>query len=191
LEEDRIKSAFEIAMERISALPELTADEIGEQKEKEFRPVGLAISRKYLEGQISEDELVLELRRNQGEKGEIVWRAAVSSLCRAIQLEDRAKAARALVGLDALAAGIEDVRRDFLRISGDFDRELLIEYKKIEHVIRAELESAGIRGSAVKPNLVQNEKWLQAMNSLRQAHEPSLEKIKNELMNGLSKKPRN
>jgi hypothetical protein len=195
LEEDRVKSAFEIAMERISALPELTAEEIAEQKEKEFKPVGPAISHKYFEGQITEDELVSELSRYQGEKGEIVRRAAVSSLCRAIQLEDRARADKALAGLNVLAApeaGFrEPLLEKFLQISSDFDRELLIENKRLESLIRADLEGAGIRGSAVTPNLVQNRTWLQAVDRLLQSYEPRLEEIRNDLMNRLAKKPCN
>jgi hypothetical protein len=187
LEEERIKSAFEIAMERISSLPELTPEEIVEQKEKEFKPAGLAISHKYFQGRISEDDLPSELSRHQGEKGEIVRRAFVSCLCQAIQLEDAAKADKALGGLVALAEGEKGdfrktVQGNYLQARSDFERDAQMEFKKYDSLIRKDLENAGIRGSAVRPNLAENEKWLHVLSRIRQEYEPRLEKIKNELM---------
>ncbi len=191
MEEERIKSAFEIAMERVSSLPELTPEEAAEQKEREFKPVGLALSHKYLQRQISEDELLSELSRRQGEKGEIVRRAVISNLFQAIQLEDIAKADKALAGLAALAARVADgfretIQRNFLQVRSEFEREVQIEFKVFDSIVRKDLETAGIRGSAIKPNLVENEKWLQNLSRMRQAYEPKLEKIKNELADSLN-----
>ena len=57
MKEEKIKSALEIAMEKVSDLPELTREEIEEQKEKEYGPVGDAVAKKYLSGTISDGEL--------------------------------------------------------------------------------------------------------------------------------------
>jgi hypothetical protein len=48
VEEERIKSAFEIAMERISDLPELTPEEIAAQNEKKYGPIGKVIAGNYV-----------------------------------------------------------------------------------------------------------------------------------------------
>jgi hypothetical protein len=182
LEEEEAKSAFEIAMERISGLPRLTPEEITEQKEKEFKPIGQALCNKYLQNQIMEDELRAELSGCKGEKQDIVRRALIAGLCGSIQLEDIPKAEKALSGLALLAAEDADFRetlqKEFFRILRDYDSVRNIECKKYDDIIRGELEHAGIRGSAVKPNPAANEGWLRSLSALRRAYEPRLDDLK-------------
>jgi hypothetical protein len=189
LEEERAKSAFEIAMERISGLPELTPVEIAEQKEKEFRPVGQAIANKYLRGQIAKDILKTELNGYPGEKRKIVRAALVSSLCQSIQLEDIPKAERALQGLASLGVegkDFEGIQNDFVQVRRNLERDIPIEYKKYDKFVRAELENAGIHGSAVKPNLAENDGWLQSLDKMRRGYEAKLEEIRKKLMDRLN-----
>jgi hypothetical protein len=185
LEEESIKSALEIAMERVSRLPELTPEEIAEQKEKELRPIGQAISNKYMQGQIAEAELSEELNNHQGDKGEIVRSALIAGLCQSIQLEDVAQATKALQGLASLKKGelqfLEEIKNSFALIKQDFERERQIIFKEQETVFKNRLEIAGISGSAVKPNLVENEDWLHTLNGLCRAYEPRVKEIRNQL----------
>ncbi len=182
LEEEIIKSALEIAMERMSRLPELTAEEIAEQKEKEFTPIGRALGSKYLQGQIVEDELKAELSNYSDEKGIIIRRALISCLCQSIQLEDSAQADRALHGLASLEKEAsdfwEEIQKNFLQIRRDFLREKQIVYKKYESIIKVKLENAGIRGSAVEPNLIENEDWLRTLNGICRTYAPKLKELK-------------
>jgi hypothetical protein len=189
LEEERIKSAFEIAMERISDLPGLTPEEIAEQKEKEYRPVGQALANKYLQGQIAKNELETELNGFQGEKGKIARAALVAALCQSIQLADIPKAERALQGLASLGAeekDFEDIQSEFLQARGSLERDIQIEYKKYDEIVRGELENAGIRGSAVKPNLFENDGWLQRLIEMRRPYDSKLGGIKKKLMERLN-----
>jgi hypothetical protein len=188
LEEERVKSALEIVMERISGLPELTPEEIAEQKEKEYRPVGQALANKYLQGQIARDELKAELNGYQGEKGKIAGAALVAALCQSIQLVDIPKAERALHGLASLGVeekDFEEIQNFFLQAHGSLEQDIQIEYKKYEDIVRDELENSGIRGSAVKANLTENDGWLQCLDKMRRAYETILSEIRKKLMDRL------
>jgi hypothetical protein len=189
LEEESIKSALEIAMERVSRLPELTPEEIAEQKEKEFKPIGQAIGSKYMQGQIAEDELKEELKYHQGEKGEIVRRAMIAGLCQSIQLDDVAQATKALQGLSALKKDEsefwEGIQKSFLHIRRDYEREKQVIYKKYETILKEKWEIAGICGSAIKPNLVENKDWQGALNGLSRAYGSKLKEIRNKLTDKL------
>ncbi len=188
MEEERIKSAFEIAMERISGLPELTPEEIAEQKEREFKPIGLAIANKYLERQIAEDELKSALDSHRGEKGKIVRAALISALCQAVQLEDIPKAERALQAFAAFGLeekDFEETQRDFMQARRDLEREIGIVQNKYEGLVRQELEDKGIRGGAVNPNLLQNEGWLQRLNAMRRTHDSKLAGVRKKLIEKL------
>jgi len=181
VEEERIKSALEIAMEKVSRLPELTPEEIAEQKEKEFRPIGRALGSKYLLGQISEDEMKSELSEYPEEKSGIVRRALIECICRSLQLEDNAKADRVLKGLASLGEENLDwsgIRHLLERIRQDFEREKQIIFKKYESILKHKLEAAGIRGSAVHPNLAVSDDWLQTLNGICRAYEPKLKEIR-------------
>jgi hypothetical protein len=189
LEEEKIKSALELAMERVSRLPELTPEEIAEQKERELRPIGRTISSKYLQDWIDENGLLAELHNYQGEQKSIVRRALVSSLCQSIQLEDISKSEKAFQGLASLEKDVtefwEEIQKTFLQIRRDFEREKQIFYKKYESIAKVKLQNAGIRGSAVKPNLIENEDWLRNMNGVCRTYEPKLKEIKDKLTNRL------
>ena len=76
--EEGIKSALEIAMEKISRLPELTPEEIAGQKEREYMPIGEALCQRYLNGAITDKDLSFELEKCHGDKEHIVRRTLVS-----------------------------------------------------------------------------------------------------------------
>jgi hypothetical protein len=184
LEEERIKSALEIAMERLSRLPELTPEEIAEQKEKEFRPIGQAIGSRYLSGQIMQDEMTSELREHSGEKGSIIRRSLLECLIQSIQLEDSVKTDKALQGLAFLEnenSDWEKIQKFLERIRRDFDREKQITYKKYETVLKQKLENAGIRGSAVQPNLTRNDDWQRTLNGMLRTYEPKMKELRKEM----------
>jgi hypothetical protein len=186
VEEERIKSALEIAMERISALPELTPEDIAEQKEKQYGPVGEAMAGRYLSGAITEDELSGELNKHTDQR-QIVCFGAVSALCRSLRLdEDPEITARALRGLDRIALGktslIEKAGEEFRAVLREFELEIRTQLQGIESLV---LEPLGISGSAVRCNPAVNEPWLEKLGKIRQSHEPRLEKLRAGLLREL------
>jgi len=72
MEDGKIKSALEIAMEKVAKMADLTPKEIREQKDREYRPRGEVTASKYLSHVIKNTDLAVELSKYQGEEGEVV-----------------------------------------------------------------------------------------------------------------------
>lgn len=187
MEDDGIKSAFELAMERIAALPRLTAEEIAEQKEKENAPVGAALAVKYLQGAISEDDLPAELNRFDEERRRIIRRAFLTALVQELRLDNEPEKVKlALAGVAAVrpdnVGRCEQAARDFSQILHEFEAEK--EGRRNEFLSAAirRMKELGISGSAVRPNLKENEDWQKAMQELAGAYEPRLQQIRSMLL---------
>jgi hypothetical protein len=183
MEEEGIRSALEIAMERISALPELTPEDIAAQKEKEFGPKGEAIAARYMSGLLDEEELFAELDKHGAIQQQIVRRALISSLCQPLQLDgDMTLAGKALSGLSRIAPGkapmIGKAASDYQSIVHEYDREKQRQSGKIEAMT---LQPLGISGTAVRCNPSENAHWLEALKTLRRAYEPKLEHLRDAL----------
>jgi hypothetical protein len=185
VDEERVKSALEIAMERLSSMPELTPEEIAQQKEEEFRPVGQAIGRRYLTGMIDTREMVAELARHGDESERIVRSACISTLCASIRMEDSRAAGNALTGLSSLAENPDAFREE---ADSRWNR-LWNAYKKREEAAIEEFETEalrtlaaiGISGSAIRPNLGDSESVQAELESLRRSFDRDLETFRSEL----------
>jgi hypothetical protein len=187
VEEERIKSALEIAMERISALPELTPEEIAAQKEKQHGPVGEAIAARYLNGFINDQGIVDEVGKYRGEQKQIITRGLLSGLCRALRIEgDPESAARALNGVRRVVPGksplIEKAEEDFRSIRGEFEQEKQMRAVEFQTAAAKKLKELGISGTAVRPNLNENEKWRDESAEIRRAYESRLAVLRSSLL---------
>ncbi len=182
VEDETVKSALEIAMERISGLPELTAEEIAEQKEKEFRPLGEALANKYMQEVLDEKDLLSGFNEQKGTSRSIIRRASVALLCRSIQLEDFRATVRAMNGLCRLAGNAEGIRNKanaiWSRILDDFGKRKDITLQKIAVSEKEKLESFGISGTAVRPNLKDNESLEEELDELYASFEPDLKQLR-------------
>lgn len=187
MDEERVKSAFEIAMERISGLPDLTPEEIAAQKAKEYAPFGEAIAAKYLSGFLNDGELAAELDKYQGGRQEIVRRALMAGLCRTIQLEEEPETvSRALKGMERMApekrSRIAAAATDFQSILRQYEqvkKEKSCQFGAVESKKMADL---GISGSAVRSNLTENEDWEAELKAVQQPYESILEAIRSRLL---------
>ena len=191
MEEERIKSALEIAMERISTLPRLTPGEIAEQKEKEYGPLGEALCRKYLDGIVTADKLPAELARYGTEQKPVVQRALIRALWQSIHFEDGPSARTALSGIALLNGGkaalLEEAGKSFQRIFDEFEREKQEKLHEFAALANEELKRIGVSGSAVRLNLKHNESWQQELSRIRQSYEPKLKDLKDRLLQECSR----
>jgi hypothetical protein len=192
VEEERIKSAFEIAMERISELPDLTTEEIAAQKEKQYRPVGEAIATRYLNGLISSNEVAGEIEKYRDEQKQIVECALISSLCNAVLIEGDPKSAeRAMEGISLIKPGkrtlVEKAARDFQTIRREFAREKHEKSNELGVTAVRGLQKLGISGSAVRPNLNENPDWQKELTRIRQKYESRLTALRSTLQQEFSK----
>jgi hypothetical protein len=183
LKEEDIKSAFELAMEKISDLPELTPEEIDEQKKKEYGPVGDAVAKKYLSGTISDWELPLELARHSEAEKRIVRSACIAGLCREMRLEnERDVLTKAMKGLKLLAPeksdAVERIGNGFWEVFNEFAEKREEESRRYEVCAVEKLRKLGISGSAVRPNLGEDADWKEQLRRMQKLYEPRLEEIR-------------
>ncbi len=183
MEEERVKSAFEIAMERISALPELTPEEIAEQNEKRYGPIGEALAGKFLGRLIDDDEMLAEMAKYTAEQGKIVRRSLILSLCRSMSSgEPPDRAAKASAGLIRLSPGkrafIERAAAEIQSFAREFEEA---RRKKSVDFATSFLRPLGITGTAIRVNPAENPQWEEELRRLRQEYEPKLERLRSAL----------
>lgn len=174
-------------MEKISDLPELTKEEIEEQKEKEYRPVGEAVAKKYLSGTISDSELPLELAHYSEAQCRIVRRSLTAALCREIRLENEETiSGRALIGLTLLASEKGEIvgrmGDEFRGIVYDYGRMKKEKSRQFEILARERLGKLGITGSAVRPNLNEDPHWKEQLREIQNLFETRLTQIRSRLI---------
>jgi hypothetical protein len=174
-------------MERISGLPELTPEEIAAQKEKQYAPLGEAIAAKFLAGLFSDNELPMGLDKYEADQKAIVRRALLAGLCRAIQLEGGLEsAARALHGMSRIAPAasslIDKAAGDFQSVVREYEQAKQDSSSGFAAEWSRKMADLGISGSAVRPNLNENEDWQEELGKLRQPYESKLEALRARLL---------
>ena len=166
MEDKRIKSALEIAMERAAKMPGLTKEEISEQREREYQPRGAAIASRYLEGLLKERDLQTELSKYRCQEGEIVRRAFLLTLSQSIRLESKSISLRALEGIGAVetTANFDELKRQIEAIFDEFGQQLERKIPQHESMEKLKLQQLGISGFAVRPNLEESQAWQEEGN---------------------------
>jgi len=182
VEEERIKSALELAMERISGMPELTPEEKAAQKEKEYAPLGTALAVKYMGGMLDSGELPGALARYEGDAQRIVRRSLIAGLLGELRLDStEGQVRRAWNGLEQVAAAKKDVLDGYMKIVNEFEAAKEQSLMEFAAAANESLKALGISGAAVRPNLNENEQWKREVERLRQSFEPALERLRQSL----------
>ncbi len=184
MEDKRIKSALEIAMERAASMPGLTQEELAKQKEREYQPRGAAIGHRYLEGALKERDLQAELSKYRGQEGEIVKRAFLLTLNQSIKLGSKSISLRALGGIKAVepAADLDEMKRQIEAIFDEFGQHLEPKIERYEAREKERLQQVGISGSAVKPNLEESQTWQEEFKRIKSEYDSRISKLKENLL---------
>jgi hypothetical protein len=185
MEEQRIKRAWEIAQEKIASRPDLSADALRRQKEREFEPIGEAIAKKYLGGAIRATELKTEFSKYRSAEGQIVKRALISRLVQSIEPGEAAGSKRAMDGLQIFTgpnSHFAEARDAFEKIVSEFEGKVLQQRKEFEALEREKLKKLGITGSAIRPNVKENQDWQQMQSKIRQSYDVKVNKLRKGLM---------
>ena len=182
--DDRIKSAREIAMEKVAGMPGLTPEELRQQREREFAPRGEAIATRYLAGALRETDLQTELGKYRDEEARIVRRAFLSVLCRSVSLDDAGQSQRALEGVRASGVDmdLERVKEEFAGISRAFRQAQDETFEGLEEGQRKMLRGLGISGPAVRPNVRAGKDVQHELVQIRQPYETRLNELKERLL---------
>ncbi|MDD5093799.1 MAG: hypothetical protein PHV74_05395 [Dehalococcoidia bacterium] len=181
MEKDRIKSAREIAMERVAKMSSLSPEQVKQQKEREYGPRGEAIARKYLQGAVRGTDLQAELDRYPSQEAQIVRRSLVSTLCESINLDDMDRNVKALEGIRTILKIQNDFKtteRELGTIAVQFAQDARQEYEMCEKMGIERLKNLGISGSAAKPNVKGTDDWRHRDERIRQDYAPKVDQVK-------------
>jgi len=179
----RIKSAWEIAMER-AAKREVTAEELQRQVREKCRFAGKALAERYLNDSDLK-QLKADLEKYQNEEKDLMIKATVSGLIESLELGNYEKLEKAAEGIFHLT-GNEKVKETKGRLYIIFDGFKSAEQKKrreIEESGRKLLNRLGVSGEAVKIiNPGGNEEWVRELEKTARPFEEEFIKIKEELL---------
>lgn len=166
--DDKVKNAFEIAMERVQKLGSLSDEEKQRLKEEERAAAGKALAERYLSGLPLRD-IDIELGRQCEADRKAVSCHTVSRLLEAIDLGSTEEDDRILSTVEHLSGDSGLVRR-IKKVLREY-QEAIEQAKKdswgqIEAAKRKELSLRGISGSAVEPAVGASPEWLQVRGRL-------------------------
>ena len=181
-----IKSAWELAMEKVDKMGKLSPEELQQQKEDRCRSIGRGLAEKYLSGSSLRD-LKLDLDRHKGEEGELVRAALASKLIDAIEPGDAERLAKVVEAISGLKLKSEDG----LPAARSEIEGLVAEYREAEQKKRREVETAArgvlhqlrISGSAigsVNPEVVPE--WKNELDKIAQPYRERLDGLKARLV---------
>ncbi|MFU8796526.1 MAG: hypothetical protein ACNA7X_04450 [Dehalococcoidia bacterium] len=181
---DELKSAWEIAQERVSRLGKLSADEQRQQQRQRCHQVGLVLAGKWLDGSEKMD-LALEIGQHGEDDRPMVRDSVIQQLVQAIEPASAGSIERVTKGIEGintlapeLGPGLDEIRR------------LLHEYEEAEREARQEVEGSyretlhrlRISGTAVAGiNIEATEEWQAARQRLVEAFSPRFEDLKRAL----------
>ena len=180
-----LKSAWEIAQERANRLGKLSAEEKAQQERQEYRQRGKALAQKWLDGSQQLD-IATELNKHEGEKRDIIKRAAIEHLLGAIELttaQGRDSVKKIIEGISYLETELQPEAEEMGR--------LVQEYEEAEQKMRQELESnyretmhrLRISGTAVDAiNIEADHKWQITRQRLVESFTPRLDDLKRALL---------
>ena len=179
-----IKSAREIALEKVEKLGKLSPEELKQQQEKEYTLIGQALAEKYLGG-LDLRQLKVELDKYKGEKRDGVKKVAMVKLAQSIELENRQRLEKAIEGIFYLREDGE------VGEIGNEVKQLLDEYEQAGRKMREEIEKSGrevlhqlrISGSAIEAiNPRVRDEWQQSLDKLAQPYKERLEELRQKLL---------
>jgi hypothetical protein len=180
-----LKSAWEIAQEKVNRLGKLSAEEKEEQERQRYRQIGQVLAQKRLDSSQRLD-MAAELNKYEEKEREIIKQAVITQLTEAIEF--------------ATTSGISSVKRATEAISSlkpelqpkaEEIGQLVQEYEGAEQKIRQELESdcrqtlhqLRISGTAVDAiNIEVDPEWQRARQVLVETFTPRLNDLKQALI---------
>jgi hypothetical protein len=179
-EKDRIKSALEIAMEKVQRFGGLSNEEKQKIKSDELATAGNNLSQRYLNGLPIRD-METDLLKHKEEDRPIISRHILSHLLDSIDIRQISQDDRVLTAIDYLsgnsdiAHGIMDLHQEY---TGALERARLDNLSSLESAKREELKRRGISGSAVEPAIENSPEWIQVQQGLISSYRDKLDELK-------------
>ena len=185
-DDKELKSAFDIAMERAQKLGDMSAQERQRSREEEFREIGEALGKRYLDGLPIRD-VEIELRRYE-ENRRIVIRHLLSFLLNTLDTGNSERAENILAavqhysGDSGAVAGIRNLFNEYQKAIEQAWEEKQI---KLGAAQRKALKLRGIFGSAVEPAIETSPEWIEIRQRLDASYQKRFEETKTLLLKAL------
>jgi hypothetical protein len=181
-----LKSAWEIAQERVNRLGKLSAEEKEQQERQGYRQIGQVLAQKWLDSSQRLD-ITAELNKHEEKERDIIKQAVIERLVEAIEFTT-------IRGINSVKRVIEAISnlKPELQPKAEAMSQLIQEYEEAEQKIRQELEinyretlhQLRISGTAVDSiNIETDHQWQLARQGLVEAFTPRLNDLKNVLVN--------
>jgi hypothetical protein len=183
--DDKIKSALEIALEKVQRLGALSEEEKQRLKNEEIAAFGKALAERYLSGLTLRD-IKVELAERAEEDQRTITHHLLQSLLDRIDIlhtgaDDKIIAAIQLLSGDT---GIEQSLKDLIQeYQGSIENARQENQRKLEAAKRSELESKGISGSAVQPAFETSSEWIRIRQNLDSYYSERFEELRQKCTN--------
>ncbi|MBE0481400.1 MAG: hypothetical protein IBX68_10540 [Dehalococcoidia bacterium] len=186
-EKDRIKSACEIAMEKVRKLGSLSAEEQKKMKETELLATAEAYSGRCQKG-MPVTQLILDLERFPSEDRTVIKKHLVRKLAATVELKDLTANQRTYELLEGLTGNRKEIDC-FVEITKEYQAALA--RARNENLSRLSaskirgLAMQGISGSAIEPAIENSAEWRRVQSELDREFGSRLDQAKQELYGGL------
>ena len=183
-----IKSAWELAMEKVEKLGKLSPEEVRRQKTEKCGSIGQGLAEKCLSGLALRD-VKIELDKYKGEERELVRAALASKLIDAIELGDAERLSKVIEGISELKLksreGLAGIKADIEQLFGDYREAEQKKRREVDAAARGVLHQLRISGSAigsVNPEVVPE--WKNELDKIALPYREKLGDIKARLRSG-------
>ena len=177
-----IKSAWELAMEKVDKLGKFSPEELRQQKEDRCGSIGWGLAERYLSGMALRD-LKLELDKHKGEERGLVSAALASKLIDAIELGDAERLSKVIEGISELklmsGEGLNGIRTEIEQLFGEYREAEQKKRREVEVAARGVLHQLRVSGSAiggVNPEVVPE--WKNELDKIAQPYRERLDGMK-------------
>lgn len=179
-ENKKIKSAFELAMEKAQKLGDLSDEERQRLKDEELREAGDALAKRFLNGLPFRD-VELELAKHKEDERSTISNHILSHILKKIDISPDSLADKVLTAVEYLSGNSEAVQKikslqqEYARVLEKNRRENL---EALESVKRKELKQIGISGSAVVPVADTSPEWRRILQDLASSYQEKFSELK-------------
>lgn len=179
----KVKTAFELAMEKIDKMPKLDKVEIEKQHESELFEKSEAIIIQYFQGHLKLQKLEKEISQFNAENRPVVRKSILKQLKDAIGVIDKDKNVKALAAIQQLDSNVDlaKIQEELNRIIQKYQHQRHKEYDNLGIEEQKRLQKMGISGSAVAPNLQNSESGIKVEEKLKDQFQQKMEKIRGKL----------
>ncbi|MBU2512889.1 hypothetical protein KJ966_16240 [bacterium] len=176
-----VKSAIELAMEKVAKMPKIDSQEIEEHKKQEFMAVGEGLANQLLKGTLRRKNLQAELGKYDENKRKLVINSLLQVLKKTVNFEDPSvnQLVFEIIAEIEPKTNIEKINEELSLLIDDYQQQKQLDYALLVKEERNRLKEMGISGSAITPNIHETEIWKNKLGEILSSYQEKLEVIYN------------